>query len=74
MFGTSLILLNLNHFLAWVSNIDGAKGLKDSLNLIFLLIMSLMFFSLGSAIIDLFPRDLAPHSNLPLNKPIIFFF
>jgi len=52
---------------------DGAKGLKISLNFIFLLIMSLIFFPLGSAKIDLFPRALAPHSKRSLNKPIIFF-
>ena len=74
MLATSFILLNTNHFLAWLSNIEGANGLKDSLNLIFLFIISLIFFPLGSAIIDLFPSDLAPHSSRPLNKPIIFFF
>ena len=49
----------------------GAKGLKLSLNFIFLFKISFIFGFLGSARIDLFPKALGPHSHLPLNHPII---
>ena len=45
--------------------IDGAKGLKLSLNLIFKLSSFCIFSDLGSAKIDLPPKALGPNSILP---------
>ena len=44
---------------------EGANGLKLSLNLTFKLSVFCMFSDLGSAIIDLLPKDRGPNSALP---------
>ena len=44
---------------------DKEYSLNDSLNLIFRFIFLCMFLFLGSAIIDLLPNALGPHSDLP---------
>ena len=49
--------------------IDGAKGLKLSLNLIFKFKFLCISLGRGSAIIDLAPSALGPYSDRPENQP-----
>ena len=49
----------------------GANGLNCSLFFISLLILSLIFGFVGSANMDLCPKDLEPNSQCPLNQPTI---
>ena len=54
--------------------IEGAKGLKLSLNFILRFKFFCIEGDLGSAKIDLFPNALGPNSILPWNQPTIFWF
>ena len=53
------------YFEQYSSSIAGAKGLKLSLNLTFLFIISLILDGLGAANILLLPKALGPNSAAP---------